>query len=124
MPRDLRFDINKYPDVVYYYPFNSVKNSQIEQNAKPLGRFYTNDIEPFAWRPIIINGNLTSNYEYVGKIETIDNCSDLRPQMYVRYANGDQIFIVSEIVENEITDKRISARPCVKRQITLRGVKR
>lgn len=122
--RDIRFGINEYPDVVDYYAANVVNGNTLSKDAQALGRFNVNDIGGFAWRPIVINGNLTSNLEYVGKVETIDPISNLRPQMFVKYRKGDQLFIVVDITEMEISDKMVSARPSYKRIISLRGVKK
>lgn len=121
--RDLRYSNIDYPDKIYYYSANYVNNNKLVQDALPLGRFNANNVLPFGWRPIVVNGNVTSNKEYTGTIETIDEISDLRPNMFVKYANGNQLFIVDSIIESEITDKSISARPAFKRTIALRGVK-
>lgn len=124
MPRDLRHSINEYPDRVYYYPSTAVKGNTLVKDAKPLGRFYCNDIVAFAWKPVTTNGNLNSNYEYIGTIQTVDEISDIRPQMYVQYANGGGLFIIDEIIESEITDKRYSSRPAIQRTLVLRGIKK
>jgi len=121
--RDLRNSNNNYPDRLYYYPSSVINGNKLVAETLPLGRFNANDVIPFGWQPLVINGNVTSNFEYKGTIETIDEISDLRPKMFVKYADGNQWFIVDKIIESEVSDKSISARPSFKRTITLRGIK-
>ncbi len=119
---DLRYGRIEYPDTYYYYDFNAVKNNKLIPETKPLGRIYAKS--DFAWRPIVINGNITSNLEYTSIIETTAKCDDLRPSMFLLNANTRQLFIVVSIPleANEDRSAVASTRPLLTKRIEIRGI--
>lgn len=122
MSRDLntgRAGNNRY----YYYDSNVVKNNKLLVDAQALGRFDADDVVSFGWKPIVVNGNMTSQREYTGTIITHDYIDDLRPNMFVT-DESDNLFVVDSIPEQDnITSEEISARAVQATTIVLRGLK-
>lgn len=127
MGRDLRqtgYNRNRYPDRCVYYGKECINNGVVIPNAKPLGRFYKRDAEAFAWKyQSLGNGQFSSSMVFEGKIETLDNVSDLRPDMYVVDQTGMLFVIVPPVVSDDADQSKvIGTRPSVKTTMTLRGL--
>ena len=103
-----------------YYDGNALK---IKDGAPPLARFHSRDIENFRWERPSMGGMVSSAAQYVGKIETIDDLSMCRPDMYAKSEDGD-IFIVDAPVEtvNDPASTSMSRRPRRIYRLNLRGV--
>lgn len=129
MGRDLRqtrFNKNEFPDRCTYYGKDSIKNSVVLPNAKPLGRFYKRDVEAFGWKKMSLgNGQFSSSVVFEGKIETLDCVNDLRPDMYVKDQTGMLFVVVAPVISDDANkSKVIGTRPEVKTTLTLRGLNR
>lgn len=122
MARDLRTSIQNYPDRCYYYASTAVQNNKLVPDAKPLGRFNKNDIVPFAWKRLTINGVLTSTRQLIGTIITPDECHDIRPGMFV-IDSHNMLYVVDEIPkdDDENRSKEVGTRPVHVLTIVLRG---
>ena len=126
MPRDLRqigFNKNNYPDLCYYYDSTAVNGNKLIKNSKPIGRFYKTDKVPFQWRRVIVNGVVTSAIEFIGTVETADDVSKLRPDMYVQDQTGVLFLVVAPVISDDANkSKVVGTRPTVITTMTLRGV--
>lgn len=127
MSRDLRvvgFNKNEYPDRCVYYGKESIKNGIVLPDAKPLGRFYKRDAVSFAWIHMSLgNGQFSSSMVFEGKIETTDNVSQLRPDMYVKDQTGMLFVVVPPVVSDDANkSKVVGTRPTIKTTMTLRGL--
>lgn len=121
---DVRIGSNEYPDLFYYYSYDAVQNNKLVADTKPLGRISAKGVIDFGWRPLLINGNITSNFEYAGTIETKSPCDDLRPNMFMLDRKSGVLFIVLAIPMEmgEDNSEQISTRPVTIKHIELRGL--
>lgn len=127
MARDLRninANRNNYPDRCYYYGKEYVNHNKLVEDAKPLGRFYKTDVDPFKWTKIDLgNGTLSNDNHFIGTIETCDHVENLRVGMFVVDQTGMLFIVESPIVCNDANkSKVVGRRPSVVTTITLRGV--
>ena len=125
MARDLRQtrSLNNYPDRCLYYDSTAVEHNKLKVDAQPLGRFYKKDKVSFHWEQITMNGELTTNKQFKGVIETMDHVEELRPDMYVKDQTG-MLFRVTEnlVSDDENRSKSVGTRPCIISTITLIGL--
>lgn len=127
MGRDLRvigFNKNEYPDRCVYYGKESIKNGVVIPDSKPLGRFYKKDAVSFAWKYMSLgNGQFSSSMIFEGVIETMDNVSELRPDMYVQDQTGMLFVVVPPVISDDANkSKVVGRRPTIKTTMTLRGL--
>jgi len=125
--RDLRNIGNRsrYCDTYYLYASDAVDGNtlRLKPDAPFLARFHSRDVEEFRWERPTVNGYVSTVLQYRGKIETIDDLSMARPDMYVVSEDGT-IFIVEAplITANDSSVTRLSKRPNIKYTLTLRGL--
>lgn len=126
MGRDLRqigFGRNRYPDLCYLYDSTAVNHNRLVKDAKPICRFYKRDKVSFQWEYAQVNGIATSRKQFVGTIETLDDVSKARPDMYVVDQTGELFIIVPPVVSDDANkSKVVGTRPTVRTTMTLRGL--
>lgn len=127
MPIDLRNlgSRSKYCDTYTLYPSDAVNGNTLtlKPDAVALARFHSRDIENFRYEHPTINGYVSSSVQYRGRIESIDDLSMARPDMYVVSETG-VIFIIEAplVTDNNPASTSVSMRPAIKYQMTLRGI--
>lgn len=126
MARDLRqigFGARNYPDTCRVYGSHYDEKNQLVMDETCLGRFKKTDIEAFRWERITVNGVLTNKSQFIGKVQTGDNVSYLRPDMFVKDQTGALFIVVAPIISDDSNQsKQIGTRPTVVTTFTLRGV--
>lgn len=127
MPIDLRNlgSRSKYCDVYTLYPSDAVNGNTLtlKADAVPLARFHSRDVEEFRYEHPTINGYVSTSLQYRGRIETIDDLSMARPDMYVVGEDGTIYIIEAPLVtDNNPAVTSVSRRPAIKYQMTLRGI--
>ena len=126
MPRDLRqvgFGKNRYPDCCYLYDSSAVNHNKLVKDVEPVCRFYKRDKIPFQWEFATVNGITTSRKQFIGTIETLDDVSRARPDMYVVDQTGALFIIVPPVISDDANkSKVVGTRPTVKTTMTLRGL--
>ena len=126
MGRDLRqigYGKNRYPDCCYLYDSSAVEHNKLVKDAQPVCRFYKRDVVAFQWEYATVNGITTSRKQFVGTIETLDNVSEARPDMYVTDQTGALFIIIPPVVSDDANkSKVVGTRPTIKTTMTLRGL--
>lgn len=126
MARDLRqigYNRNNYPDLCYYYDSSAINGNVLKEDSQPIGRFYKKDVIPFQWQRVSVNGIVTSAIEFIGTVETADNVSQLRPDMYVKDQTGALFLVVAPVISDDANkSKVVGTRPTVITTMRLRGV--
>lgn len=116
---------SRYCDVYTLYPSDAVDGNTLtlKEDALPLARFHSRDVEEFRYERPSINGYVATVVQYRGKIETMDDLSMARPDMFCRAEDGT-IFIIEAplITKNDSAVTAVSRRPNIKYELTLRGI--
>lgn len=129
MARDLRVigaNRNNYPDKCYLYGKEYINNNKVVEGVEPLTRFYKRDVVSFEYRRLDLgNGTLSSDYHFIGTIETTDHLEMARVGMYVKDQTGMLFVIESPLVCDDANkSKVVGTRPTVKYTLRLRGIER
>lgn len=126
MARDLRqvgFNRNNYPDKCYLYPSSAVDHNKLVKDAQPICRFYKKDVISFQWERIVIGGNLSNSWHFVGTIETADHLEKARPDMFVVDNTGMLFKIDAPLVSDDANESKVvGTRPTVITTMKLVGV--
>ena len=116
---------SKYCDVYTLYPSTAVDGNTmiLKEDAVPLARFHSCDIEEFRYERPTVNGYVSTVTQYRGRIETMDDLSMARPDMYCKDEDG-RLFIIEApvITKNDSAVTAVSRRPNIRYQFTLRGL--
>lgn len=115
----------KYCDVYLLYDSKAYNRNtlSIDPDAAPLARFHSRDVEEFRYERPSINGYVSSVVQYRGRIETMDDLSMARPDMFCVSEDGT-VFIIEAplITKNDSSVTSVSRRPNIKYEFTLRGM--
>lgn len=116
---------SRYCDVYTLYPSTAVDGNTLalREDAVPLARFHSRDVVEFRYERPTVNGYVSTVVQYRGKIETMDDLSMARPDMFVVSEDGT-IFIIEPplVTKNDSAVTALSKRPNIKYEFTLRGI--
>lgn len=116
---------NRYCDVYTLYHSDAVDGNtlKLKEDAVPLTRFHSRDVEDFRYERPTINGYVSTVVQYRGKIETMDDLSMARPDMFVKAEDGTLFIIEAPVVtKNDSSVTAVSRRPNIRYEMTLRGL--
>lgn len=115
----------RYCDVYTLYPSDAVDGNtlKLKDDAVPLARFHSRDVEEFRYERPTVNGYVSTVVQYRGVIESMDDLSMARPDMFAVAEDGT-IFIIEAplITKNDSAVTALSRRPNIKYVMTLRGI--
>ena len=114
-----------YPDTYLLYPSTAVDGNtlKLKDDAVALARFHSRDIEEFRYERPTINGYISTVVQYRGRIESMDDLSMARPDMYVKAEDGTLYIIEAPLTtKNDAAVTGLSRRPNIKYELTLRGI--
>ena len=115
----------KYCDVYTLYPADAVDGNtlKLKEDAVPLARFHSRDVEDFRYERPTVNGYVSTVVQYRGRIETMDDLSMARPDMFVKAEDGTLFIIEAPLLtKNDSAVTALSRRPTTKYEFTLRGI--
>ena len=115
----------RYCDVYTLYPSDAVDGNtlKLKDDAVPLARVHSHDVEEFRYERPTVNGYVSTVVQYRGVIESMDDLSMARPDMFAVAEDGT-IFIIEAplITKNDSAVTALSRRPNIKYVMTLRGI--
>jgi hypothetical protein len=85
-----------------YYKASYVNNMKLSPEADMKGIFYSTDFEPTK-KSVVVHGS-TRHIETRTKIITTDFIPDLVPDDYVLYGGDGLLYLVEEVVSEDIDD--------------------
>lgn len=116
---------SRYCDVYTLYPSDAVDGNTLtlKEDAVALARFHSRDVEDFRYERPTINGYVSTVLQYRGRIETPDDLSMARPDMYVKAEDGTLFIIEAPLLtKNDAAVTSVSKRPNIRYVMTLRGL--
>lgn len=111
----------RYCDTYRLYPSDAIeRGAAIKKGASALCRFHSRDVEEFHYE--MVDNGYTSPMQYKGRIETIDDLSMARPDMYCVDEDSGETYIIEAplVTANDAGATSVSRRPNKKYIMTLR----
>jgi len=110
------------PDTWFLYPSEAVESSTLKKGALPIARFHSRDVVEFQYESA--GDDYENVIQYKGVIETIDDLSMARPNMFCVNRQTKELFIIDPplVTANHAGVTSVSRRPNIAYTLTLRRV--